>query len=263
MADTGSERRRQRDALRGITRLGRLQRCAITPTGRADGSTQKCGSVWSCPVCSAKIRHERAQELEHALGRWMELYPAGSALLLTLTIPHDRGEALDGLMDTIRHAWTRLTSGGAWTRDKASYGVQHYVRAWDSTHGGNGWHPHLHALLFLDREPAEGELEQLESRLHGRWARACTERGHREPSREHGTHMLRIDKSSAAANLMAWGAWSACTGATTIAGIWAQVAARDARSRFLAREWEQATHGRQWMRWSHGLKETTRVVGNP
>ena len=277
----------QREALWQFSTLARVNRCgrvrasnATSPEVRvADGHAHfsglmLCGSVWSCPVCSAKIRHERAQELEHALGRWMELHPQGSVLLLTLTIPHDRGEALEPLMDTIKHAWRRVMSGGAWSRDKASAGIQHYVRAWDATHGGNGWHPHLHAVLFLDREPSPDELERLESRLHERWARACTEREHREPSREHGT---KLELARSPADLARYVAKVAGEDGR-LSGTALEVARGDLKQGkaggrtpweilesftrtgdcddlSLWREWEQSTLGRQWMRWSAGLKD--------
>jgi hypothetical protein len=287
-------RRRNRYDLRYVlwkfSTLPRVNRCgrvvasnARTPDVRvADGGhahfsgLMLCGSVWSCPVCSAKIRHERAQELEHALSRWMALHPAGSVLLATLTMPHDRGEALSGLMDTIQHAWRRVLSGGAWMRDKADYGIRHHVRGWDATHGGNGWHPHLHAVLFLDRTPTAEQLARLEDRLHGRWSRACTERGHREPTREHGT---RLELARSPADLAAYVAKVAADHADgRVSGTALEVARGDLKQArdggrtpwqilesfastgdcddlSLWREWEQATFGRYWMRWSRGLKE--------
>ena len=49
---------------------------------------QTCGSVWTCPVCSAKIAERRRVELLHA----MDTHKAadGFVSLLTLTTPHQR-----------------------------------------------------------------------------------------------------------------------------------------------------------------------------
>lgn len=41
---------------------------------------------WACPVCSAKVRHERALSLSAAVVRWVD---AGGGLLFpTLTLAH-------------------------------------------------------------------------------------------------------------------------------------------------------------------------------
>jgi len=77
---------------------GRQRNCGAVPVGSQveirikDGSAyycgvETCGNVWLCPVCSAKIRHRRADELRAALAFW----EAGghAASLVTITVPHD------------------------------------------------------------------------------------------------------------------------------------------------------------------------------
>ena len=61
------------------------------------GGLQTCGSVWTCPVCAAKIAERRRVELLDA----MELHKAqgGAVFLLTLTTPHQRGDVLAELLD--------------------------------------------------------------------------------------------------------------------------------------------------------------------
>jgi hypothetical protein len=47
-----------------------------------------------------------------------------------------------------------------------------FVRVVEVTHGVNGWHPHYHVLLFLDRDVAElppGELARIERELAEQW----------------------------------------------------------------------------------------------
>jgi len=57
---------------------------------------QTCGSVWTCPVCAAKIAERRRGELVQA----MELHKSqgGFVSLLTLTTPHQRGDDLAALL---------------------------------------------------------------------------------------------------------------------------------------------------------------------
>lgn len=65
--------------------------------GQLRRSAETCGSVWTCPVCAAKIAERRRVELLDA----MELHKAqgGAVFLLTLTTPHQRGDVLAELLD--------------------------------------------------------------------------------------------------------------------------------------------------------------------
>ena len=58
-----------------------------------------CGSVWSCPRCSAVIAHTRAQEIAAAV---RECYrQGGKVYLLTLTMRHTAGDRLTDLWDAL------------------------------------------------------------------------------------------------------------------------------------------------------------------
>jgi hypothetical protein len=43
----------------------------------------------------------------------------------------------------------------------AAIGRKHHVRALETTHGSNGFHPHVHAILFVDKELGENERKLL------------------------------------------------------------------------------------------------------
>ena len=58
----------------------------------AYGGLVTCGSVWSCPVCAAKIATRRADDLATVMRTVDDL--GGSAFMLTLTMRHDRGDRL-------------------------------------------------------------------------------------------------------------------------------------------------------------------------
>jgi hypothetical protein len=63
----------------------------------------------SCPVCSAKIRQARSEEIDRALRLWLDA--GGGAVLLTLTVPHDRGMALSALWDAVSLSWSGIITG--------------------------------------------------------------------------------------------------------------------------------------------------------
>jgi hypothetical protein len=112
-----------------------------------------CGHIWTCPVCSVRIRGERCKRVLRAVsaagGRWQ---------MATFTVRHHDGMPLQGLFKGTRTAWRGTRQGGKiqriWTKR-----VSASVRAFEITHSKNGWHPHVHVLLrtseWSDEEKAD------------------------------------------------------------------------------------------------------------
>ena len=108
-----------------------------------------CGSVWSCPSCSFKIRVKRA--LEIALAIVVHLARGGGVLFMTFTMSHERGEELADVWDILTDGWSYMTSGEQWQAIKERFGIVGWIKSTEVTHGRNGWHPHLHVLVFTER----------------------------------------------------------------------------------------------------------------
>lgn len=160
--------------------------------------TERCGSIWACPVCSAVIRAERAREISQAV----EAHQAagGSILFVTLTIRHDRDDSLKQSMDAVLGSWRKLLQGSAWVGSKSKrgtrdrYRVSGYIRSTEVTYGSNGWHPHIHALFFTDDELSDTEVAAFGDELHTRWALFVRKATGKLPTREHGTDVQRVDE---------------------------------------------------------------------
>jgi hypothetical protein len=130
-----------------------------------------CGSVWACPVCAAKVTERRRAELEQAITTWEAA--GGYVALLTLTFPHRADDDLGELLARLSHATRRLWGGKLAKRDGDRWHVSGQVRALEVTHGANGWHPHMHTLLFF--APGQRpDLADLRPRLVSRWRAACS-----------------------------------------------------------------------------------------
>jgi hypothetical protein len=117
----------------------------------------QCASVWCCPVCSARIRTRRQVELETACG--VHVASGGALAMLTLTLRHDSSmslfEVLGALLRSYRGARHRKAFKAI---RRLLIGV---VRSLEVTYGENGWHPHLHLLLFVESEVEREKLESL------------------------------------------------------------------------------------------------------
>lgn len=157
----------------------------VSPDGSARfAGLLRCNSVWQCPVCAPRIMRDRGDTLA-AMYAGHEA-TGGRALMLTLTAPHDYGDRLAELQRHVSEAWRRVTTGAPWQRWRKRARLVGYARALEVTHGANGWHPHLHVMLFLG-EDSPATAQAVERWFYARWAVAVTRgTGLRFPSREHG-----------------------------------------------------------------------------
>ena len=121
---------------------------------------QTCGSVHSCPMCAAPILTRRAKEIQQAL----DAHTRDRAAMVTLTLRHRPGIPLDVLRTILARAYSELWAGKGGQKARRDIGVKHHIRAAEQTWGQNGWHPHLHAMFFFEREPPPDWVEQLTER---------------------------------------------------------------------------------------------------
>jgi hypothetical protein len=159
------------------------------------GNLKRCGSVWDCPVCAAKITEKRRKELKQGLTSWVE---RGNAVyLLTLTVPHHAGNDVRVMCSQLLKALKFLQNRTHWRAFRFAVGLRGTVRALEVTYGLNGAHVHVHILLFCDgkRKPERADL--LSS-----WQKACESAGLPEPN-EHGVDIR--DGTYAAKYVGKWG----------------------------------------------------------
>ena len=141
-------------------RIGACGYSVVAPSGHValvagpDGRVSwkglaQCGNVHACPVCRLKIQAGRAVEVTEAV----EAHGVRRVVMLTLTIRHGAGDDLRTMRAKLSDAYRGMTRGAAWARFKARHGIVGSIRATEVKHGPiNGWHPHLHILLFLGHD---------------------------------------------------------------------------------------------------------------
>lgn len=146
-------------------------------------NVQRCGSVWTCPVCAKQITEKRREELKKGIERWKNAH-FGGVLLLTLTFSHSVKESLSSLLERQRKALKIFNETTKVQALLKSIGVQYKIKALEMTYGQNGWHPHNHILL-LTQNQVENFKDYI-SDLSALWIKACTKAGLTAPSMTHG-----------------------------------------------------------------------------
>lgn len=138
-----------------------------------------CGDVWACPSCAAKIAGERRKDLERALVA--ANLDGKHGYLLTLTFPHEYGMSLEDLNGRFAKALASFKNSRGYKGFMEDHGRLGQIKALEVKHGGNGWHPHVHELVFADR----GLLEDVRGldRLKQAWVKALLKQGLGDPAK--------------------------------------------------------------------------------
>ena len=144
----------------------------------------QCRNRWLCPVCAARRAREEGDALRAMLGELRR--KGGRAYLATLTVPHAIHQDIQDVRTTISSAWRPVANGNPWKRFLGEYHFSGAVRALEVTHGSNGWHPHLHVLLFARRPLSAGALAEARKWLSDRWGRHVERRGWPQPDSDIG-----------------------------------------------------------------------------
>lgn len=229
-----------------------------------------CGSVWSCPLCSAKIQERRRQEVGKAISYFV--MSGKQTVMVSYTFPHRIDESLSMLRLRQQQAMTIMRAGGDYKRLMLACGYAGRIRSLEVTHGANGWHPHTHELLGVS--PGV-DIEALRLALTRLWFKACKKAGLFQPGRDDetafGLHAVDVRSGDeGAASYLAklddqtkWGLSHELTKSSSKSGRRAGVhpfkLAAQVSTSALFVEYVHAMKGQQQLVWSRGLKSAVGI----
>lgn len=198
------ERYEMREFLHGATNLKRVQSCGrvsvlmdgIVEVRYRDGiagyhGVATCGSVWACPVCSAKIQSARRQELQEVLD-----WAVSQGLVLgfgTMTLRHNKNEPLAKLWNGLGTCFKAVRTDRvvrnrrSWLMADLDTGVSTmpYIRTQEVTYSyENGWHPHVHMVYFFRPGTTQEDVNALADNEFKVWQRTALAEGLGEPLRD-------------------------------------------------------------------------------
>ncbi len=241
--------------------VGRLLIARVT-------GVHRCASIWSCPLCAPVMREARAKDIELATARVIEA--GGSALFLTGTGPHRKGDPLGPLFDLAAKFGHLCLRGRKWAEFQERFGYLGIIRAIEVTYGrppfDNGWHPHVHALVFFDRLLTDAEVLELRTWLFSRWQGVLTTKGFGALHPVSGLDVRRVTEPAALSEYLAAvdGGWSVglelargdlkYKGKTPLDLLALFADTGDLVARALWLEYERVTFGRRAIQWSPGLR---------
>ena len=225
------------------------------------GGVETCGSVWACPVCAVKITEGRRLDIEAVLKGHRDA--GGVAFMATLTIPHHRFQSCGELRRAVSGAWRKAKGGKAWVCARDRFAFLGDIRALEVTHGSNGWHPHLHVLIFFRPGTPKPTMQGFGGWLFDAWARAIERLGFGKCSADAFTFDVVNADEGAGEYVSKWGASLELTKAHIKEGRSGRTPwqilrdfseTRKPRDAALFREYALAFKGARQLTWSRGFK---------
>jgi Replication protein len=129
---------------------------------------QTCGSVWHCPICSARVSEVRRKQIREMVDIWQKC--GKGVIFITNTIRHhfddDLRLMLSNLLDTV---WNRYINHRAYKNLRKDLGYIGRVRSIEVTYGENGWHPHVHEIWLIEKTLSPAELRVIKRKLFKVW----------------------------------------------------------------------------------------------
>lgn len=186
---------------------------------------QTCKSVWACPTCRSTNLMKKQNELEIIVDNWTA--SGGFTYMVTYTVQHNVTDKLSKILGNTKNRTGLLGTFSILKEDpkfkgrfekfpsakgrseniekksakggiKNDIGYVSSVRGLECTHGSqNGFHAHIHEILFLDKKI---DADKLEDDLFEIWKHACKRAYLRVPTRKRA---IKISDDFSAAKYIA------------------------------------------------------------
>lgn len=228
------------------------------------GNLARCGSGWVCPVCAAKISEHRKSELKQAIAKHKS--NGGYVYLMTLTNSHNVSDSLSSLKVGQRKAMKHFFADRQGVALFDLLGKVGHVNAYEVTHGSNGWHPHHHILVFVEKYLDCTLRNEIKKSLAAHWVECCRKAKLPLPDLHHGLDLQ--DGSYAEAYVGKWGLEDEMTkghikkgkqGGLTPFDLLRASRDGDVVAGKLFQEFAIVFKGSRQLVWSRGLKKTLLV----
>lgn len=159
------------------------------------GNLMICGSVWTCPVCAAKISEARKEEIKLATDAHRAA--GGFLYMVTHTFAHTRSDDLVDQLKRFGQARQWMRAHRAYKQLRRDLGYVGDIRAIEVTFGeNNGWHPHEHGLWFVCDKLSRVQLRQMMNTLFTLWHEACSRAGLGLPNRKRGVNIIECQSAA-------------------------------------------------------------------
>jgi hypothetical protein len=167
----------------------------FNPDSESSGfkNLQTCDS-YSCPVCANKRAEQDRRKLSVAMAQAQA--KGLHVIMVTFTLSHLVCSTLSATRKGLAQSYDAVFSGGWYQNLKDEYGIKGKIKAWESNYGRNGWHPHIHMLMFLEYELSPEQIAGFKKFVSKRYMKALDRRGF-HASFQHGVDVRTAESDIA------------------------------------------------------------------
>lgn len=216
-------------------------------------SVETCAYVWGCAVCAEKIRTRRALEVVEGSAAWVA--SGGTLAMLTLTVRHHAWMGLADVLGAVTGSWRKLRQRKEFRAFRAL--IDGTVKALEVKIGENGWHVHIHVLVFVLPGVGFDSVAALVAALFDPWeelTRCVLGVG---PTRAHGIDFRPMDaEASGYVSKIGFEVASADTkGGRDFFGLLSDARSGEVEAFSRCLEFLDTMRGRHSLDWSPGLRK--------
>lgn len=148
----------------------------MTESGAVRAKIHTCGKAWTCPICAAKIAVRRNLEVHTILDKARS--NGMTAIMITLTIPHDKNQPLLYLSELNQKAYLHLFNSDDIKELKKYYKWFGTIKTMETQMDGkSGWHNHFHVVLIFESVINKYDEKFILSTFKVQWEKSCTKYG--------------------------------------------------------------------------------------
>lgn len=182
------------------------------------GNLITCSDLWTCPHCANRITTVRGMEILHAVAQ------APAFAFLTVTSPHNLHDRLADTLALQKIALQKFWRQRSVREMLANLGVHGRISTSEVKWGSvNGWHPHEHILLFMDKPLSPADMVLVQKFLASEWKEAYKKaretktawKSKKLPSMEHGLDIKAVTTKEMMENIADYIAKHGCMPAPT------------------------------------------------
>lgn len=159
-----------------FTRLPSVWDCSanvfdMSSAGGTRITSHPCRSPHACAWCTPQITAKHRKMIAKVIEKALSLN--NNVSFLTLTAAYPRQLSLVQRYESLVKSWKFLANSRSfkWLREKLKGG---YIRVIEETFGGEGWSPHIHAILITDGVESTSDISQA---FLQEWVRSATRAG--------------------------------------------------------------------------------------